>query len=144
MYPLITKPTRITSKSATCIDNVHITNNLPVSQTGIIYADILDHLPVFAILLSGLNKSNERPKRKRNFSPKNAFNLCSALQYKLEFDGKSVNKMYCLFLSKYLEFLNYYCPLRLTKLFKKVDNPWLTHNLMACCHRKQYLCKQSL
>ena len=49
MFPLITKPTRVTNDSATLIDNI-FTNNLKNSvkhHQGIIYNDISDHFPVF-------------------------------------------------------------------------------------------------
>ena len=47
MYPLISKPTRITSSTATQIDNI-FTNNLEQSMSsGILYTDLSDHLPTF-------------------------------------------------------------------------------------------------
>ena len=51
LYPLISKPTRITSSSATLIDNI-FTNNLEYNMvSGIFYADLSDHLPVFQITI---------------------------------------------------------------------------------------------
>ena len=48
-YPLITKPTRITEMSATLIDNI-LTNRLSDNDLrGILFSDILDHLPFFSI-----------------------------------------------------------------------------------------------
>jgi hypothetical protein len=47
-YPLITKPTRITSHTATLIDNI-FTNNIDKidsSINGILFSDISDHLPI--------------------------------------------------------------------------------------------------
>ena len=46
LYPRITKPTRITSKSATLIDNIY-TNSHAKQNGGILLADISDHLPIF-------------------------------------------------------------------------------------------------
>ena len=46
MYPSITRPTRITSKSATLIDNI-FTNSKTCQTSGIIITDISDHLPIF-------------------------------------------------------------------------------------------------
>jgi len=50
LYPTLTRPTRITTHSATLIDNI-FTNVIdrPVSS-GLIITDISDHLPVFAII----------------------------------------------------------------------------------------------
>ena len=46
---LISKPTRITSSTATLIDNI-FTNNLELKMnSGILYTDWSDHLPVFQV-----------------------------------------------------------------------------------------------
>ena len=48
LFPLCTKPTRVTNKSATLIDNI-FTNNISESTkviTGILYSDISDHYPI--------------------------------------------------------------------------------------------------
>lgn len=45
-YPSITKPTRITAKSATLIDNI-FTNSKVRQTSGIIINDLSDHLPIF-------------------------------------------------------------------------------------------------
>ena len=50
LYPLISKPTCITSSTATLIDNI-FTNNLEFkTNSGILYADLSDHLPIFQII----------------------------------------------------------------------------------------------
>ena len=49
MYPLIDKPTRITESSTILIDNI-FTNEMRHNLTcGILFNDIRDHLPVFAL-----------------------------------------------------------------------------------------------
>ena len=49
LYPLIDKPTRITDISATLIDNI-FTNEMRNNITcGILFNDISDHLPIFAL-----------------------------------------------------------------------------------------------
>ena len=48
-YPIIHKPTRVTDRSATLIDNI-LTNSLnKVLQSGIFYSDISDHFPIFQL-----------------------------------------------------------------------------------------------
>ena len=48
LYPIINKPTRITSTTASLIDNIFIpSTQIANSQGGIILADISDHYPVF-------------------------------------------------------------------------------------------------
>ena len=47
-HPLINAPTRITSTSATLLDNIFVNANRH-SKSGILISDISDHLPVFSI-----------------------------------------------------------------------------------------------
>ena len=47
LFPLITKPTRITSHSATLIDNIHTITHDYAHMSGIILCDINDHITVF-------------------------------------------------------------------------------------------------
>ena len=50
LFPLITKPSRITQHSHTLIDNI-ITNNIQQkTNSGLLLNDISDHLPVFVIV----------------------------------------------------------------------------------------------
>ena len=49
LFLLISKPTRITSATATLIDNI-FTNNLEYNMvSGILYTDISDHLPIHQV-----------------------------------------------------------------------------------------------
>ena len=67
-YPLINKPTRITTKSVTLIDNI-LTNVHDLHITsGIWLVDISDHLPVLTILPNIATKNNIKKKiRKESF-----------------------------------------------------------------------------
>ena len=60
--PLITRPTRITCTSATCIDNIccNILLNNNTHVNGVLYTDISDHLPVFTISECTPKKTWER------------------------------------------------------------------------------------
>ena len=51
VYPLITKPTRVTSSSSTLIDHI-LSNNIDVSSEhmqGILYTSMSDHFAIFHI-----------------------------------------------------------------------------------------------
>ena len=51
LWPVITRPTRITQRTATLIDNIHISKNLQCSfDSAIIIDDISDYLPTVALL----------------------------------------------------------------------------------------------
>ena len=47
LFPLITKPTGITSHSATLIDNIFTDIHDYAHMSGVIVCDISDHFPVF-------------------------------------------------------------------------------------------------
>ena len=57
-YPLISKPTRITNISATLIDNIFVNYLDECHKCGILFTDLLDHLPVFQITSSS-KKGND-------------------------------------------------------------------------------------
>jgi hypothetical protein len=75
-FPLIAKPTRITSSTATLIDNI-FTNVLdqPSLVHGIILTDISDHLPIFHVTYRKLKakQASTTPKRDLNSTNKATF-----------------------------------------------------------------------
>ena len=50
-FPLITRPTRLTSNTATLTDNIFTNNLNNFSVSGLMFCDISDHLPIFTLLL---------------------------------------------------------------------------------------------
>ena len=46
LFPSIHKPTRITSKTATLIDNIFVSCS-DINTSGLLITDISDHLPIF-------------------------------------------------------------------------------------------------
>ena len=72
MFLLINKPTRSTSHSHTCIDNIFSNHITPTSKSiqGILYTDISDHFPIFFIDLNTRSKIEKRTIIKRHFTEK--------------------------------------------------------------------------
>jgi hypothetical protein len=71
-YPLINKRTRITSDSATLIDNIFTNVHEPETKPGIWVVDISDHLPIFTMLSSNAKKSKTKKViTKQDFTQKN-------------------------------------------------------------------------
>ena len=48
-FPFIKRPLRITSHTATLIDNIFVNNCFERSRSGLSFTDISDHLPVFSV-----------------------------------------------------------------------------------------------
>ena len=49
LYPLISRPTQLTSYSATLIDNIFTNNISALCDNGLIINDLSDHLPIFTL-----------------------------------------------------------------------------------------------
>ena len=61
LFPCINKPTRITATSATLIDNIFSNTFNKSNNSGILYHDVSDHLPVFTITAKLLFKTRHKP-----------------------------------------------------------------------------------
>ena len=48
-HPLISRPTRITSNTATLIDNIFTNNIHNCTTSGLLFNDLSDHLPIFVV-----------------------------------------------------------------------------------------------
>ena len=71
--PLITRPTRVTSTSATLIDNIYTNNlqNIQNTLSGISTTDMTDHFTIFHICWTCRDKENEKYFFKRCLSSAN-------------------------------------------------------------------------
>ena len=59
IFPIITRPTRITRTSATSIDHI-LTNSILTNKihSGILQTDISDHFPIFTFIEDEINKND--------------------------------------------------------------------------------------
>jgi hypothetical protein len=80
LFPLITKPTRMTTTSATLIDNI-FTNDIANTRTlnGIFFTDISDHLPIFAIVNTNRSTDTIHKIQARVVNKKNMEMFCNKL-----------------------------------------------------------------
>ena len=70
MFPLISKPARITSSTATPIDNIFTNNPEQSMSSDILYTDLSDHLPIFQVIRLNLAvKPLCQKQLKRLFNP---------------------------------------------------------------------------
>ena len=59
--PLIVRPTRLTSYSASLIDNIFTNSFCNNVVSGLLFTDVSDHLPIFAIHYEqGLNNDGKK------------------------------------------------------------------------------------
>jgi hypothetical protein len=128
VVPLINRPTRITSTSATLIDNI-FTNLVDVNIFhGILNVDVTDHLPVFCVLNADLPTTKSNCTFKRFYSTNNMNSFTNELIY-TEWDNvmncndsqEAFSKFNQLFISKYDKCF----PLKQVKICYKNRKPWL-------------------
>ena len=149
-FPLITRPLRITSHTATLIDHIFVNNFFERSRSGLIFTDISDHLPVFSILSDStlVNRCRQDPVFIRD---KNSDNIPSFIE-KLESvdwsplkDFDEPNTAYNRFLELYSGMYNDFFTLkRVTRKQRRFKKPWLTKALLKSIKRKNDLYKKYL
>ena len=144
LFPCITKPTRVTAKSASLIDNIFCNSDVNNDNVfnGILYTDISDHFPIFHIDNSCATKTPCPYLKKRVFFRAKYWTiLFKSTKQKLvwfvimQWTGLGVYSVF--------EFHNgiiwYLFPLRTVKRGYKTRKPWLTEGLKKSIHRKNKL-----
>ena len=133
--PLISNPTRLTSYSATLIDNI-FTNNLSQNVlNGIVLNDLSDHLLVFAYF-SGktLTRDGENKVFIRKITDENLrkFNENVSNTNWASFLDEDPNMAYNNFIDEYSRVYNACFPLKVIKgkLLNSCSSPWITPGLL--------------
>ena len=141
---------RITSHTATLIDNIFTNHFHHHSISGLLFTDISDHLPVFSICFDE-NNSNQNPNdftaafRDKNKKKQLKFKEKLESVNWSQLDGyDDPNKSYKYFLSKYTELYNASFPLKKIKVKNSVSKPWLSRGLLKSIKRKNVLYKRYL
>ena len=103
---MITRPTRITSHTATLLDNIFANKFFDHSRSGLLIIDVSDHLPVFSIH-SDNDSSNSHAHDPVVMRGNNKENLASFLEKLKEINWSSLGgyhdpkKAYNSFIKKY-------------------------------------------
>ena len=132
--PYITKPTRVTSRSATLIDNI-FTNDIVDNEyvfSGLLYNDVSDHFPVFYIDYSCCSQKPTPSVKRRIYSEDNISKFNSALSVRDWDDIMSMNdaqQAYTHFHNVYSDLYNTCFPLKEIKSGYKTRKPWLSEGM---------------
>ena len=113
LYPLIDRPSRITTHSCTLIDNI-FTNQINYSiRSGLLMNDITDHLPIFALCNYEIeNKKSDPVKYVRNLKNENVSLLIESLSQELwnnVLQSDDVNVAYINFIETFSKLYNLHC-----------------------------------
>ena len=133
MFPVITKPTRVTSHSATLIDNLFC-NTILKQETfsGILYTDITDHFPIFYVDHSHVVKETPKYVRKRIYSSDNIMKFKNALQehnWAQVLECNDAQDAFSLFHQDITSMYEASFPVKNVKISYKNRKPWLTEGL---------------
>ena len=141
--PYITRPTRITSHSATLIDHMFI----KIKKTdhnmfsGNLYCSITDHLPNFVVIDIGKPKHSNLPRPKtRIFSDNNMLKFASMLydtdwiSYFESYDD--IDELCKFFMINIKRYFNKCFPLVTVSRKKSKDKPWITAALKQSIKKK--------
>ena len=141
LFPLINKPSRITSQTATLIDNIFTNEMKHEYISGLVINDISDHLPVFALYHYSIKKQkNISVRHYRKVDTESIQKLIDELdkeKWNEVYSQTNVNLSYEYFLRKFELLLEKYCPMSVTSS-KNQNNmkPWLTKALINACKKK--------
>ncbi len=134
--PLILQPTRVTSDSATLIDNIFIHDLEAFSTGGNITSSISDHFPQFCILnifdKKHKNKSVKYGRSFKNFSHDEFEKELQIIDWSTILDDDNCDASFTTFFKTIENLLDEMAPIR--KLTKKETNlltrPWITNGIL--------------
>ena len=141
--PVISNPTRLTSYSATLIDNI-FTNNLSQNLlNGIVLNDLSYHLPVLLIFLAKPWRAMEKIKYSYKITDENLrkFNKNVSNTNWASFLDEDPNTAYNNFIDEYSRVYNACFPLKVIKgkLLNNCSSPWITPGLLKSINKKNRL-----
>ena len=151
IVPTINKPTRITRKKSTCIDNILADLNPDLSiKSGIFCEKISDHLPIF-IIIEGPNEFTNSQKvkyRKRVINKIKISNISERLEnmsWENVVNERSPDRAYDIFLQEIQYLYEEIFPEEEVEVkIKTIRNKWMTKGLIKSSKRKQILYKKFL
>ena len=145
LTPCITKPTRVTNKTTTLIDNILISTKLQYNYTPFVITDDLsDHYPSLVIL-----NNVEKCKRDKVKITKRRIDSASIELIKTEIDGvdwtcidnMDVNEAFKYFHTILLNSMDEHCPKREYSISydKIIRDPWITKGLSNSIRKQKKL-----
>ena len=148
-FPLISRPTRITSNTASLIANIFTNDVTNCAVSGLLFTDISDHLPIFSI--SNECQTSSRKTQWLTFRDKNANNVCK-FKVKLQTvnwsevrESSDPSSAYDIFLSKYTDIYNNCFPMKKVKIKNNgLTKPWIRKALLKSIKKKNILYRRFL
>ena len=148
--PLITRPTRLTSHTATLIDNIFTNNIDDFVKSGFLATDISDHLPIFSLVHSAQPNTlpNYRSISCHETNPVNIPKLrdeLSNINWSELHGYDDPHEAYARFRDRFTILYNKCFPLKRKKAgHQAIKKPWITSGLLKSIRKKNTVYKQFL
>ena len=137
--PYITKPTRITSTTATLIDHLYFNHTHTEYDSGIIITDMTDHFGIFHLIYGIPTVHNIKYKQTRQLNILKFKTLLTKADYTSVLSAIDSNEAYNNFMQIYKSLFEISCPVKTTKInIKKYikREPWITSgHTIGCVQR---------
>lgn len=148
LFPIITRPSRITSYCATLIDNIFTNNIENNTVNGLLIIDISDHLPVFTVYdcKYRINKPDKQTEFRRVRSEESINRLKKDLlaqNWDIIYQEKDINKAYDIFLELFKYVYDKNCPIKeYSRKLRHTNCPWITKGIQNACKKKNTLYRE--
>ena len=147
--PYITKPTRITSTTATLIDHLYSNHTHTEYDSGIIITDMTDHFGIFHLIYGTPTVHNIKYKQTRQLNEYNNLkfrNILAKADYTFVLSAIDPNEAYNNCMQIYKSLFEISCPVKTTKINKKYIKrvPWITSGLLVSSINKEKLLRRKL
>ena len=148
---MIDKPTRISDHSSSLLDNIFIKAIKPhyLSQSGLFYAEISDHLPVFCLLynLQSIGAQTKSVRNARKITDVKVSRLNADL-HSANWDDvlacDDVERAFDVFWDKFYDYFDKNLPYEQSNKKKKGLHPWITRGILQSIKRRNTLYKNSI
>ena len=148
LYPLITRPTRITGTTATIIDNIFCSELCRNKMCGIVLSDATDHMPIFVLCdnstyVTNNNDQNVKYNRTLDDEALSKFEQdLSHTNWETVLNECNPNLAYLQFMQILSNTYNNACPVKIrmyTNNTKRKEKPWISRGLKNDCIKKNNL-----
>ena len=143
IFPLITKPTRLTDHTSTLIDHIYTNTPIDLTTPGIATVDISDHLPIFCIIENRIKKQTTK-RYYRNYSKFDANNYLHDIRStnwnSVLSTTNNLHDKTAKFVDSLKGLVDKHAPIKQiprSKLKQKIHKPWITNGLLKSIKVKQ-------
>ena len=146
LLPTILRPTRITSRSTTLIDNIFSNFGDIATTSGNLVCSISDHLPQFAMFDFTIDKRKEKAtnfaRNYKKFDREKFLLDFLEIDWSKEFVPNDPSLNLDKFITKTNELIDHHVPLKKVKYCEIPKKPWITKGILSSISHKNVLYKK--